>query len=35
MDAGINVRFGLDCDRHAKQTFEANFPKATFINEDI
>lgn len=35
MDAGINVRFGLDCDRDAKQTFEANFPKATFINEDI
>ena len=35
MDAGINVRFGLDSDPDAKLTFEANFPAANFVNKDI
>ena len=35
LDAGINVRFGLDSDPDAKLTFEANFPKAKFVGRDI
>jgi DNA (cytosine-5)-methyltransferase 1 len=34
-EAGIAIRFGLDVDPDAKRTYEANFPKATFVCRDI
>ncbi|WP_223538677.1 DNA cytosine methyltransferase [Pseudomonas sp. BF-R-12] len=33
--AGFNIKMGLDIDADSKNTFQFNFPKASFINEDI
>ena len=33
--AGMEIALGLDNDPDARRTFEANFPEATFIGEDI
>ena len=35
MAAGMDIAFGLDNDRAAGQTFQANFPKAEFLCVDI
>ena len=35
MAAGMEIAFGLDNDRYAGQTFQANFPKAEFLCVDI
>ncbi len=34
-NAGMEIMFALDWDQDAKQTFQQNFPAATFIAEDI
>ena len=34
-DAGMDVVFGLDWDADASETFNQNFPKATFKSKDI
>ena len=33
--AGMEIALGLDNDPDAQRTFEANFPEATFVGEDI
>lgn len=33
--AGCNVVLGLDCDSDAASSYKANFPEASFIDEDI
>lgn len=34
-DAGLSVRFGLDMDPDAGESFKANFPHAEFLRKDI
>lgn len=34
-EAGLSVRFGLDMDPDARDSFEANFPQAKFLCKDI
>lgn len=34
-DAGLSVRFGLDMDADARDSFKANFPRAEFLCQDI
>ena len=34
-NAGMEIAFGLDSDPDAQRTFEANFPEARFIGDDI
>lgn len=33
--AGFDIVLGLDFDKHAADTYQANFPEAEFINDDI
>ena len=33
--AGMNIKLGLDFDKHAARTFRRNFPEAAFICQDI
>jgi DNA (cytosine-5)-methyltransferase 1 len=34
-EAGLRVRFGIDLDPDAGATYQANFPKAAFVQRDI
>ena len=33
--SGLDIRIGIDVDRDAQRTFEANFPEAIFLRRDI
>jgi DNA (cytosine-5)-methyltransferase 1 len=33
--AGLEICVGIDVDRDAQRTFEANFPEAVFLNRDV